>query len=130
GLNEKFLLKKLMKGRLPESILNRPKQAYRAPIRSTFASNNLPDYLREMLSQAAIERSGIFNPEYVGQLLIKMKSDKQVSEIDNMALTAILSTQILHDLFVNRSLPELTDQELINFDKTIYEFATETQVKE
>jgi asparagine synthase (glutamine-hydrolysing) len=80
-----------------------------------------------MLSGPAIEKSGIFNPEHVAQLLIKMKSDKQVSEIDNMAITAILSIQILNDLFVNRSLPELTDQELINFDKTIFEFTEETQ---
>ena len=119
GLDEKYLLKKLMKGRLPETILERPKQAYRAPIRSTFASANLPAYLQEMLSRSGIEKMGIFNPEHVGQLLTKMRSDKQVSEIDNMAITAILSTQILHDLFVNRNMPELTDQELINFDKTI-----------
>lgn len=127
GLDEKYLLKKLMRDRLPETILNRPKQAYRAPIRSTFASDNLPEYLKEMLSRQAIEKSGIFNPEHVEQLLIKLRSDKQVSEIDNMAITAILSIQILNDLFVNRSLPELTDKELINFDKTIFEFTEETQ---
>ena len=39
-----------------------------------------------------------------------MKSKKQVSEIDNMALTAILSTQILHDLFLNRSMPKFAEK--------------------
>src|SRR5690606_7808899 len=122
GLNEKYLLKKMMKGRLPETILNRPKQAYRAPIRSTFVSDNMPTYLKQMLSRPAIERAAIFNPEHVEQLMAKMRSDKQVSEIDNMALTAILSTQILNDLFVKRSMAELTDEELINFDKTIFDY--------
>src|SRR5450756_2592721 len=34
-LNEKFILKKLSKGKIPSSITNRPKQAYRAPIASS-----------------------------------------------------------------------------------------------
>ena len=36
GLNEKFLLKSLLKGQIPESIIKRPKQPYRAPISSVF----------------------------------------------------------------------------------------------
>lgn len=118
-LNEKYLLKKMMKGRLPEQILNRPKQAYRAPIRSTFISDDLPEYLKSMLAEEKIEEFGIFNPNHVGSLLNKMTSSKNVSEIDNMAVTAILSTQILHDLFVNRSMPELQENELVKLDKEI-----------
>ena len=33
GLEEKFLLKRLMKNKIPESIIKRPKQPYRAPIK-------------------------------------------------------------------------------------------------
>ena len=119
GLNEKYLLKKMMKGRLPEPILNRPKQAYRAPIRSTFISDDLPEYLKTMLSEETIKEFGIFNPDHVNSLLGKMKKSGHVSEIDNMALTAILSTQILHDLFVNKSMPELQENELVQLDKEI-----------
>ena len=50
--------------------------------------------------------------DHVNQLLKKMELNKQVSEIDNMAITAILSTQILHDLFINRSIPKLHENEL------------------
>jgi asparagine synthase (glutamine-hydrolysing) len=50
-----------------------------------------------------------------------METKKQVSEIDNMALTGILSTQILHDLYVNRSIPVLKDKDLIVLDKIIVE---------
>ena len=119
GLNEKYLLKKMMKGRLPESILNRPKQAYRAPIRNAFFSEEMPVYLKDMLSEEKITDFGIFNPEYVNQLKKKMELNKQVSEIDNMAITAILSTQILHDLFVNQSMPKLLESELVVLNKTI-----------
>lgn len=119
GLNEKYLLKKIMKGRLPEAILERSKQAYRAPIQSAFAFENLPEYLKEMFSEDRIKKSKIFNPEYVNKLLIKMKTKNQVSQIDNMALTAILSTQILHDLFINKSIPELKENDLVILDKTI-----------
>ncbi len=119
GLNEKYLLKKMMKGRLPEEILNRPKQAYRAPIRSSFISKDLPEYLKTMLSEDIIKEFGIFNPDHVRSLLTKMTKTGQVSEIDNMAVTAILSTQILHDLFVNKSMPELQENELVKLDKTV-----------
>ncbi len=119
GLNEKYLLKKMMKGRLPEEILNRPKQAYRAPIRSTFISEDLPMYLKAMLSEEKIKEFDIFNPDHVSSLLTKMAKTGQVSEIDNMALTAILSTQILHDLFINKSIPELQENELVKLDKVI-----------
>jgi len=119
GLNEKYLLKKMMKGRLPEPILNRPKQAYRAPIRSTFISKDLPEYLKNMLSEEKIKEFGIFNPDHVSQLLNKMRTKKQVSEIDNMAVTAILSTQTLHDLFINRSMPELKEEDLVLLDKEV-----------
>ena len=50
GLNEKFLLKKLMKNRIPESIIKRPKQPYRAPISSVFLSKDAPEYVKLMLS--------------------------------------------------------------------------------
>jgi len=119
GLNEKYLLKKMMKGRLPESILNRSKQAYRAPIKSVFISENTPIYLKELLSEDQIKSTGIFNHKHVQSLLTKMHSKKQVSEIDNMALTGIISTQILYDLFVSRNIDELNKEELVVLDKVV-----------
>ncbi|MCX7550942.1 asparagine synthase (glutamine-hydrolyzing) [Xanthomarina sp. F2636L] len=121
GLNEKYLLKKMMVGRLPEEILNRSKQAYRAPIRSLFVSNDLPEYLKTMLSEDYIKEFGVFNPEHVKNLQAKITSNKGVSEIDNMAMTAILSIQILYDLFINKSIPKLNPDQLIALDKIIIE---------
>ena len=119
GLYEKYLLKEMMKNKLPDEILNRSKQAYRAPIRSTFFSKEMPLYLKDMLSEEKIKSFGIFNQEFVNQLIKKMKLNKQVSEIDNMAITAILSTQILYDLFINKSIPKLQENDLLVLDKIV-----------
>ena len=121
GLNEKYLLKKMMKGKIPDAILDRSKQAYRAPIKSTFISEDLPEYLKQMLSETNIREAGIFNINYVNQLITRMTTKDQLSEIDNMALTGILSTQILHDLFIKKSTPALKEDELVKCDKIILE---------
>ena len=61
GLNEKHLLKRLLKGKIPENILNRSKQAYRAPIRSVFLSEDSPDYVKYFLSEEQTKKVGVFN---------------------------------------------------------------------
>jgi len=112
GLNEKVLLKKMMKGKLPEEILNRPKQAYRAPILSSFLGEDAPEFVGDLLSEKALIESNIFNPQTVSKLLLKMNSGKAYSEIDNMAITAIISTQLLYRQFI-KDFKYLNDDELI-----------------
>ena len=63
GLNEKYILKKMMEGRLPESVLKRPKQAYRAPIANSFLSSSPHIYVNELLSENGLKETGLFNPE-------------------------------------------------------------------
>ncbi|MGC9354749.1 MAG: asparagine synthase-related protein, partial [Mariniphaga sp.] len=113
SLNEKILLKKMMKGRLPEEILNRSKQAYRAPILSSFLGGDAPEYVQDLISIKSIKEAGIFNPESVSRLLVKMKSGKAYSEVDNMALTAIISTQLLYQQFI-RDFKHLGNKQLLN----------------
>jgi asparagine synthase (glutamine-hydrolysing) len=114
GLNEKVLLKKMMIGRLPEEILNRPKQAYRAPILSSFLGVDAPDYIKEVLSAESLLNAGIFSVDSISKLLVKMNSGKSYSEIDNMALTAVISTQLLYNQFI-RNFKYLNNNDLINF---------------
>jgi len=113
GLNEKVLLKKMMIGRLPEEILNRPKQAYRAPILSSFLGVDAPDYIKEVLSAESLLNAGIFSVDSVSKLLVKMNSGKSYSEIDNMALTAVISTQLLYKQFI-KDFKHLNNNDLIN----------------
>jgi asparagine synthase (glutamine-hydrolysing) len=113
GLNEKVLLKTLMKGKLPDKILERTKQAYRAPIRSSFLEKESPGFVKDILSPESLTKANIFNPGSVEKLLTKMKSGKTHSEIDNMALTAIISTQLLHKMFI-KEFKFLNNNEIIN----------------
>lgn len=100
GLNEKFLLKKLMKGRIPDSILTRSKQAYRAPISSSFFGPGAPGFVQEMLSKTRLEDYGIFDAENVSRLVSKIRTGVNISEVDNMAVAGILSTQLLQQQFI------------------------------
>lgn len=100
SLNEKFILKMISKGKVPDSISKRPKQAYRAPIAATFCSENAPDYIAEMLSEEKIKSFGIFNPSKVKTLVENSRKQIVISEIDQMAITGILSTQLLQMMFV------------------------------
>lgn len=100
GLNEKYLLKKLMTGRIPESIVKRPKQPYRAPISSVFMGNERPAYVNEMLSERITRLAGIFSHDSVAALLAKIEKTGTASEMDNMALTAVVSTHLVYRQFV------------------------------
>lgn len=119
GLNEKYILKKMMEGKLPESILKRPKQAYRAPISKSFLSEKHPAYVDEILSIDNLQKTGLFNTECVQKLLDKIKRSQMVTEIDNMALSGILSSQILYNQYVTKSglRPEIS--ELTNCNRII-----------
>lgn len=102
GLNEKYLLKEIFKTFLPESIINRAKNPYRAPISNSIFIN--AKLLNEYLSKSIIEGSGIFNFEKVERLKKKLRNSPQVSETDNMALIGILSAQIIYQKFVQSFL--------------------------
>jgi asparagine synthase (glutamine-hydrolysing) len=104
GLNEKFILKRLSIGKIPTSITNRSKQAYRAPIASSFNIATSPNYISEILSDNSIKSVGIFNPIKVHALLTKTKQNNSMSEIDQMALVGILSTQLLYKMFINEPI--------------------------
>jgi asparagine synthase (glutamine-hydrolysing) len=109
-LNEKFILKKMGAGKIPESILNRSKQAYRAPIGSSFVKNkNLPDDIAEIIDPKCIKDYGVFNPEKVSSLFSKLKNQDVMSEIDQMAVVAIISTQLVCKMFLTHYTPKTTD---------------------
>ncbi len=110
GLNEKYIIKKMMNGKLPENILARPKQAYRAPAGNNFLINT-PDYVSDLLSEKEIKETGLFNHEMVRKLLEKINSNQQATEFENMALTGILSTQILYHQYISQKKyrPEPTE---------------------
>lgn len=100
GLNEKYLLKKMSEGLIPESIRKRVKQPYRSPVPGSFLNFSRSEYVLDVLSSVNINSFGLFNPLKVNALIAKMNKQKDVSEVDQMALTAIISTQLLYKMFI------------------------------
>ncbi len=99
GLDEKYLMKKMAEGKIPNEILNRSKQAYRAPIKSSFISEQAPAYVKDVFNETQIKEIGFFDATAAKKLYDKFTSGKTISEVDNMALTAILSSSLLSELF-------------------------------
>jgi asparagine synthase (glutamine-hydrolysing) len=100
GLTEKWLLKQLGRKLLPSDIWQRPKRPYRAPIHRSFFSQGTPDYVCEVLSEEALQESGLFNPFAVTRLFRKAAGGARLSEVDDMAVAGILSTQLVYQQFV------------------------------
>lgn len=109
GLNEKFILKQIAREQVPKELVDRPKQPYRAPISRCFMGAEPPEYVSELLSETALKRSGVFNPAKVQRLKAKCRQQQGqlVSERENMALVAILSSQLLEYQFI-QNFPDYT----------------------
>lgn len=101
GLTEKYLLKKAMRGLLPERIRTRTKQPYRAPDSRSFFSGGAPlGYVAELLSPARLREAGYFEPAAVQKLVEKCRHGRAIGFADNMAFVGILSTMVVDALYV------------------------------
>lgn len=105
GLNEKYLLKRALGSELPPAIVERPKQPYRAPGIPAFFEGQWQEEVRELLSERVINSYGYFDGSRVQRLVQKIEAGRAVGEKDNMALNAVLSTQVLHRKFVETFNP-------------------------
>ena len=68
GLSGKYILKKLMHGRLPPHILNRRKRGFAIPI-GRWLQQDLNTLMHDTLSKARLEQSGFFEYEIVEKLM-------------------------------------------------------------
>ena len=99
-LNEKYILKKSMKGIVPDPILERTKQPYMAPDAKSLLGDHAPPYLEELLSEQRIREDGYFDPTMVAALVKKCRARPMLGFKDNMALVGIVSTQLTHAHFI------------------------------
>lgn len=105
GLDEKHVLKLAAEGLVPEAILRRPKQPYRAPDAAAFVGPAAPAWIGEALAPGAVAEAGLFDPLAVERLWRKCRAhagDGPFSNADNMALIGVLSSQLLHASHVRR----------------------------
>jgi asparagine synthase (glutamine-hydrolysing) len=99
-LDEKYILKRAVRGLIPENVRRRKKQPYRAPDAASFFRNGSPiDYAAELLAAKRVQEDGFFNPAAVDKLVAKAGPGHELGTKDNMGVVGILSTQILIDQF-------------------------------
>lgn len=112
GLSEKWLLKQIGRKRLPQSIWQRRKRPYRAPIQRSFCHAGAPEYVRDLLAEESVRRTEVFNPAAVAQLTRKAHGEARLSEVEEMALAGVLSTQLVHHHFVERFRPPVPAEDI------------------
>jgi asparagine synthase (glutamine-hydrolysing) len=114
GLTEKYLLKKLLKNKIPENIVARTKQPYRAPVKSVFFQKNPPEYVARMLSEGYTNKVGVFNYDSLASVYSRIEKTGTTSEVDDMLLTSVLSTHLLHSQFIENFCKEIQTGKLKN----------------
>lgn len=101
GLTEKYLLRRALADLLPDDIVNRTKQPYRAPDSASFVHDGVPlDYVAECMGGDAIRDAGYFDAGAVERLMAKARAGRIAGFADNQAFVGILSTQLLHHHFL------------------------------
>ena len=99
GLRSKFLLKRALRGVLPESILNRPKKGFGIPIAQWFRGP-LKEQMLEVLSPESIRAKGFFSPDLVAKLI----QDHLAGRRDNRKqLWTLFAFELWHDGYLKRS---------------------------
>ena len=99
GLNEKYLLKKVLASSVPDEIVKRPKQPYRAPFGQAIV-NSKNKQLISAVSERLLKQTGLFNETKVKKFINKSQSKKELSEVDTMALMGIYSSQLVFEKFI------------------------------
>ena len=105
GLDEKHVLKRVARGLVPDEVIARPKQPYRAPDALSFVGDDAPDWVGALLTGETVRDAGLFEPGAVARLWRKCQASGgagQFSNADNMALVGVLSTGLLHEQLVRR----------------------------
>jgi asparagine synthase (glutamine-hydrolysing) len=121
GMQEKAALRELAADLLPEEIISRGKQPYRAPEVEPFFAPGAPDWVEDSLSRESLEATGIWDPARVEGLLRRCRAGKATGFREGMALIGVLSTQLWHQEFFGRgpdAYPAETSEPRLKLDRT------------
>ena len=104
SLDEKHILKVACKDLVPQSILQRPKQPYRAPDAASFFTEKNLEWVDALTGEEVIRSTGLFHYPSVKRLVEKCRRTQGVnmSNTDNMRIVGILSTLLAHHHFIEQ----------------------------
>ena len=76
GIKTKYILKELMKDRLPENIVSRKKKGFGVPL-TIWLKRDLKDYMLEILNQRELDRFGLLSYKFVENLISEHIQNKK-----------------------------------------------------
>jgi asparagine synthase (glutamine-hydrolysing) len=94
---EKHLVKQAAAGLVPAAIIDRRKQAYRAPVGAVLRSASGAELAAAALAPSAVHAHGIFEPRKVAWLARRLALGAPLSNTQDMALAAVVTTQLWLD---------------------------------
>lgn len=99
GVNQKYILRKAMKGILPDAILKRRKAGFGLPVRS-WLRGELREMVGDLLSEERIRKRNLFNPAVIARMI----RDNNTGAADYTAqIWGLLSLELWHETFVDQS---------------------------
>ena len=102
GFNTKYILKKTMSGKVPDSIITRKKRGFHLPV-SKYIKNQLKDFTLTHLSENIINSFGIFNYNYISSLI----SEHMAGKRDNgQKIWALLCFSLWQQICYRKKLSE------------------------
>ena len=113
GMDEKYILRKIMMPYFPEHPQSFKKRAFYTPIKEWFFTEEKVDSLNKYLSKNALEEVGIFDVNEVHKMLHEITTFHAPRVNDDYyslmklewGLMIVLTVQILHFLFVKKQAP-------------------------
>jgi len=109
GFRDKYLLRKLGERWLPYEIAWRPKYMFRAP-RDSFFLGNMPKFVRQLVSEESLRKTGYFDPEavtYWRRAILKMIPRLPQRSAVELGLVGVVATQMWHHVFIDSTLADI-----------------------
>lgn len=98
GMTRKYLLKEVSRRLLPDEIIDRKKQGFPLPI-STWFRQEARSFLHDHLAPDTLGRRGLFDQDYVAQLL----NEHDSSFADHgLLLWGLLNVELWHRLYIDQ----------------------------
>jgi asparagine synthase (glutamine-hydrolysing) len=104
GFREKEVLRRWASRILPPRIEERRKPSYCSPDAPSFFGPSAPEWVSDHLTADALRRVGVFSPTSVGGLVRRCRAGLANGFRENQALVGVLSTQLWHHQFIERSV--------------------------
>jgi asparagine synthase (glutamine-hydrolysing) len=106
---DKFLLRQTALRILPKALATRRKAMFRAPFADTLLTDSAP-YLRQLVTAESLRRTDYFDAGRVAEMLAGLQGGNFAGPsrfFREMALCAVVGTQLWHHLFLGGGLCEL-----------------------